>query len=269
LFFTALRTLLNLSRRQIKGIERKKTIYKWEKSRIPPLKQENRTAHLLVVKNLRYVSISRICVSSFLHFNSNYNVLIHCDYITYKSLIEEFSKSRFSPIIEISMDQNNSDTWQRQKLNVIMKLNGSADIFMDADLRWNSALEQGNGITFLTCEYEMSKRSPLRQIARGLEGLHSNPCMYNSSYFSFGGCEVSVAQIDQLQAFFDEFEKLLIHSDIGEEDVLFLRRLSEQIALSLHAASWVAELDTLKLEDSPRDGGVVESTYFGATGDSF
>ena len=140
---------------------------------------------------------------------------------------------------------------------------------MDADLRWNSALEQRNGITFLTREYEMSKRSPMRQIAKGLEHLYPKPYMYNSSYFSFGGCEVSVTQIDQLQAFFNEFETLLIHSDIGEEDVLFLSRLSEQIALSLHAASWIAQLNTLKLEDSPRDGGVVESTYFGATGDAF
>jgi len=269
LIFEVLRKILNLTRRKVKEIERKRTIHKWEKVGILDPGLASQTAHMLIVKDLRYIAISRICISSFLHFNPRYKVEIHCDSLVYEELIKEYRKSRFNPLIIISHDQNDFDTWQKQKLNLIVSLNGSSNILIDADLRWNSKLEQGKKITFLTREYEMSKRSPARQIVRQIEMTNKNPSMYNSSYFCFGGCKIADQQIDNLRKFHDSYENLLSRSDIGEEDVISFSRLSEQVALSLHASEWGFPLETLKLKDSLRDGGIVESTYFGATGDSF
>ena len=213
--------------------------------------------------------MARTCVSSFLYFNPDYRVIIHCDAFVAPYAIREFEKSKFRDRIEISTDQTDATKWQELKLNLIVSLKETHDIFMDADLRWNGQLKQRRAITFLTCEYEMNQKSPARQIVKKLGIANENPKMYNVSLFSFGGVSLSKAQENELFSTYKGFDDLLHQSDIGLLDKQVFNRLSEQFTLSVHAPRWGAPIEALKSTDSPRDGGIVESTYFGVTGDTF
>jgi hypothetical protein len=166
--------------------------------------------------------------------------------------------------------QGSTASWQEQKADLILSMNGTSDIFIDADLRWNGPLpEPISGITLFVNEFDMTERSPhlqlVRRLAPGLTSAH----MYNTSFFTFGSVDVGPDLLASVRDTLRSFPETLEQSDLGKFDLDQLMRIREQIVLGLSLQVAGLQIATLKTSDGVRDGAFVESSYFGATGSSF
>jgi hypothetical protein len=223
--------------------------------------------HILVVNSIYYVLLAQICINSFLKHNPHFNFVIHTD-----SRLVNILRRRFKFLINFNRVEVNEDldqelTWQRSKLGVILAMNGTKDIFMDADLRWNGPLTETKGITFYLQEFSLGS-SGLYTSAFPNYGLMPDHHMYNLSFFTFGGNVLSVSEIDEVLSLQQEIEQLVSES-LAPSDILAIRRMSEQLALSIAVCRFSTSVSTLKSADQRSDGDFVESCYFGATGLTF
>jgi hypothetical protein len=230
--------------------------------------EDEHTIHLLIVKNPVYVKLARICIKSFLHFNPNSDFKVHCDSATFSESNSVFKK--LGNRVQIFMDISNEAQWQESKIDLILSMSGSSEIFMDADLRWNGPLPKLFGLTFFVEEFSMLEKSPERQAIRALNSIaFDSATMKNTSFVYLDRYVLSHSEKDLVREYAHKFEGLLDLADIGEKDRPTLMRLREQIIFSLISESWQIPIYFLKEIDSHRDGRFVESSYFGATGSSF
>lgn len=223
--------------------------------------------HILVVNSIYYVLLAQICINSFLKHNPHFYFVIHTD-----SRLAQVLRKRFKFLIafnrvEVIEDLDQELTWQRSKLGVILAMNGTKDIFMDADLRWNGPLIETQGITFYLREFSLGS-SGLYTSAFPNYGLTPDYHMYNLSFFTFGGNVLSASEIDAVLSLQQEIEHLVSES-LAPADILAIRRMSEQLALSIAVCRFSKSINTLKLADQRNDRDFVESCYFGATGLTF
>jgi hypothetical protein len=223
--------------------------------------------HILVVNSFYYVLLAQICINSFLKYNPHFNFVIHTDSRLVKLLRRRFKSLIKFNRVEVIEDLDQALTWQRSKLGVILAMNGTNDIFMDADLRWNGPLIETKGITFYLREFSLGS-SALYTNAFPNYGLAPDHHMYNLSFFTFGGYVLSVSDIDEVLSLQQEIEQLVSES-LAPSDILAIRRMSEQLALSIAVCRFSASVSTLKSADQRSDGDFVESCYFGATGLTF
>ena len=228
-------------------------------------------AHVLVVKKIEYVRVAQICVESFLYHHPNSTVLIHTDQTTIKEAQRIFMKRIANAQVELLPETSfESMPWQACKIDVILRMRGTSDFFMDADLRWNGVLPAYSGITFFVNEFDMRQKSPFRQILQGIGsemGLGFN--MRNTSFFSFDSLDLDNNQLKDFMSFYKNFGELVQSTDVGVLDEPELMRLSEQISLSIFSDKWSSQISCIKSQDGFRDGRFVESSYFGATGSIF
>jgi hypothetical protein len=227
--------------------------------------------HLLVVKKPEYASIAKVAVESFTHFHPACEVEVHADEFTYKKLKQEMklvSKRRRVSINPTFRSDNHP--WQKQKVDLLLSLNGSMDAFMDADLRWNGAITEMNGVTFFVDEFNMLEKSPYRQMLQSLNlDLSRGISMKNTSFFTYQGISISQEQLNAIKSSFESYPSLLLQADIGTLDRNLIERLSEQFTFSVHSEFWGVQINYLKGSDGHMDGSFVESSYYGATGASF
>lgn len=268
---STIRSGVGISRRLINTIERNVALRRWRGEPASNASSAIETGHLLVVKRVEYVSIARVCVESFLHFNPHSSLVIHSDEYLFKQLVQTFQGRIQSGQVEVKDTfTSNHATWQECKIDLLLSMSGSKDFFMDADLRWNGPKPTRDGVLFFVQEFDMLDKSPFRQLARcAMADFDNGTHMRNTSYFSFGGFELSEAERSQVMRFQKEFPSLLESADLGSDDTILLTRLSEQIALSVLSDRWTVPISFLKEADGHRDGAFVESSYFGATGSSF
>jgi len=223
--------------------------------------------HLVVLNSIEYVYLAQICVLTFLHFHPNAKFFIHTDRKVVDQLRKIFRVQLKHDCIKIQTIEDNSFEWQRRKLEVILAMNDVSDIFMDADLRWNGKLPELQGTTVYFREFSLLDYENYISLIPRLKQM-TQACMYNSSFISFKGNFFSDKQKLEILSLQEELS-CLKSSEITESDLAAVRRMSEQIALSILLDSSDRIVFPLKIEDSRSDGSFVESCYFGVTGLAF
>ena len=226
------------------------------------------TGHLLIVKNADYVRVARICISSFLYFNPNAIIKIHCDQVTFKKCQAMVRLLKRKNQIRISQDQADQVQWQHSKLGLILNLSGTCDIYMDADLKWNGSLPVIKSTTFFVREFVLTSKLEYKELLEvmNLKELTLNT-MKNTSFFSWNGSiapEKITSQLFELWVF---MLKKIEEMSVSESTKESLKRVSEQLCLSILIPE--SESNYLKDADAQFDGTFVESSYFGATGTRF
>jgi len=227
----------------------------------------DKRVHTLAVNSIFYVLLVQICIYSFLKHNQCFVFVIHTDSRLARNLRRSFKFLIELNRVEVVEDVDHDFSWQRSKLGIILAMNGTKDIFMDADLRWNGPLPETKGITFYLREFSLGGSS-LYTRAFPSYGITPDHHMYNLSFFTFGENVLSVSEIDEVFSLQHEIEQLVSES-LAPADVLAIRRMSEQLALSIAVRRFSKSVNTIKSVDKRNDGGFVESCYFGATGLTF
>ena len=230
----------------------------------------NKYSHILIVSNPVYVDISMVCIASFMSANPEYLVVIHCDVKTFPYMQQAIKKLGLADFVIINCDMSKDLSWQQNKVELILSLNGSSDLFMDADLRWNGKLPDVKGITFFVKEFLFQDKSPYRQILE-VVGIDPSPqaSMKNTSFFTFAGKFIEPNLVREVREEINSFSFKVKSCNIGILDLPILERLSEQIVISILAEKWDDKINFLKESDGHKDGAFVESSYFGATGSTF
>jgi hypothetical protein len=229
---------------------------------------ESHVINLLIVKNTVYANLAKVCVESFLFYNPNCAVILHCDSTTYSKTVKIFRGMRQR--VRVQEDVNQSAMWQESKSKILLSMSGTDQIFMDADLRWNGPLPKLQGVTFFTEEFHMTDKSPERQVIRVLEFLeYREATMKNTSFLFLGSFSIDQQQQEMVISCLKDFDQIISSADLGKMDYASIIRLKEQIIFSLISESWKVPIFFLKETDSHKDGRFVESSYFGATGGTF
>ncbi len=264
----AVRLIRGLARISIGGINATYLRTKWLYFPKPLVDESDMTVHLLVVKNPTYSQIAQVCVESFLFYHSKAKIIIHSDPITENSLRKAMKRVDRKNKVSIVVDQDLSLTWQQQKINLIVMMSGSEDIFIDADLIWNGLMPKREGICFFVEEFIFADNSLYNVVLTQLkltEQLENS--MKNTSFFSWGGKKFKPSKRDEILEFIGGFEKQLALLNLPETKRQEVSRIVEQLGLSIMFDR--EECVFLKESDAQFDGSFVESSYFGATGTKF
>ena len=223
--------------------------------------------HIMVVGSLNYVFLSEICINSFLKFNPESIFIIHTENSLKRLLDLRFARLIRSGIVVIEVDIESAAQWQHSKLQLILEMNGSSDIFMDADLRWNGRLIQSDNITFFLKEFLLLENPIFVAAFPELLGS-SDYYMYNLSYFTFSKIKLPLQEIQSIRVNQERIAKLQ-PENLQIKEILAVQRMSEQLAMSIGLSKSGHSIQTLKSSDARNDGSFVESCYFGATGLTF
>jgi hypothetical protein len=253
-----------ISRRSIALSKHLRFLVKFKLSTPKNANKETIIANMLVVKDLRYVKIAKICVQSFLHFHPNSRIVVHADSRTFLKSQKKLSSKK----VKVIRDQNDSDPWQISKLNLVSQLSGSHEIFMDADLRWNGPIKKITKPTFFVREFTFNEQEKYSVVFAELNWeKYLNYSMKNTSFVSFGGVSFPKKTWDEILQNILSFQQKVNESKLSQDVKVDLIRISEQVALSLVLDDF--ECNFLKASDSQFDGLLVESSYVGATGTRF
>jgi len=244
--------------------------FKWARFKYKNPKADLYVVHLLVVKKPVYVSISKTCILSFLYYHPNSKVLVHCDEVTVLGLNKVLSsliKTGRVNLLIVNSDQKQS--WQKQKIELMLKLNGTDHIFMDADLKWNGTLPSIEGINFFVKEFDLLSNNIYKNfIEQLIDGDLEEIYMWNTSFLTFGGLyepSFNTTEMDKLEKGVIEVINRLEPDNLRST----FSRISEQLSISLSTKNWMHPINALKEIDGHKDGSFSESSYFGATGLTF
>lgn len=223
--------------------------------------------HFLVVKQPIYAKLSMYAIASLLYFNPQFEIVIHCDDKCKKSVLWRCrlllgSRCNINLIGGVVTDP------MRNKALLLLTLQGTDDIFVDADTRFNGKLPRLSQITTLVKEFRMDEKPIWIRICRDI-GIDSGKVeMLNTSFFSWSGHTLDLNYVT-FQDFYDKFSS--VHwTDISMEysiESQSLQRLVEQVFFSIVLSG--NKTNALKNFDTVADKGVIESTYFGASGYRF
>lgn len=223
------------------------------------------TVHFLVVGNSVYARIVQTAIESFLFFNPRARVLIHCDPRTERAVKRSLFLVRLRHPKKVAISvTGNDEIWYKQKLQLILSLVGTTDMFLDADVRIRGPIHSTSKITFLVRENKVASTLDF-----GLFDLLKNEILSgeisfstkNTTAFSWGGLILAPNQIQLAWEIYQSVVRKLFSSPE--------LRLSEQITLSILVDALDLEVSYLKESDSQFDGSAIESSYFGATSSKF
>jgi hypothetical protein len=223
---------------------------------------------MLVIGSNDYVWISIHCIVSFLKFNPGSKINVSLDKNTYNLGKWVYRFIDYKRITTERVEFNDfPPLWNKAKL--ILELQNSNKIFMDADLRWNSTLPvfNRNEIVLFSVEYEVLPESPLYKVFNEINWkMDAKVFMFNTSFFYWNNNDLKL-DFDKFKNYLQEFESIEDFSIYGFDKNAKIKRLSEQISLSYALKNnKVTGLDSLLSKYSLAGA---ESTYFGATGHKF
>lgn len=251
-----------------KAVERRIALIKWcsPQKKVGP----NYVAHVLAVKNTKYLRIAKIGVASFLYHNSNSKVVIHCDNFTFLSAQNEFSyfiKRGNVTIVENGLSKH---SWQEQKIQLFREIAPlEANFYIDCDVRWNGSLTLSQSCTSYVVEFKLADKSPFRELLPSLNLDDSHAEMLNTTFVYLYPGEFTDAELDQITYYHDEILKICKSGIVAKLDIEQVARLSEQLSYSIFIANSGRKHIALKSHDGHKDGSFLESSYFGATGAEF
>lgn len=225
----------------------------------------------MLTREIQYVDLAEICVYSFLHYHPNTIFTLHCDEKTIDHAILKFDKEIDKGRVNLQvLDCESGANWQEQKLELILRMSGTKEIFLDADLRWNGAFSsESDGVLFFVKEFELRKKSPFREMLTQFHFAPPDTSMKNVSIFSFNGYELREADSALIRDTMEQYRDLVASTIVGKLDRPAIGRVIEQFTLSVCSETWDTEVSFVKEVDKPLDGRIVESCYFGATGGTF
>jgi hypothetical protein len=228
-------------------------------------------AHILVFENPAYIRISAIAARSFLFWNRNSSVILHCNAEILPKIRKEFKKELARKRLRVELlGGEKLISWKQHKIELLSSLRDSNHFYMDADMRWNGSIPKIDGITFYVKEYAFIERPHLlKYISMVNQSTNVEGSMLNTSFFFPNGLvdqdEFRAESLNYLQKIESGLSKL----STEEQSQLFLPHLSEQLAISMYFSKQKMKINFLKESDRHRDGAFIESSYFGSTGVSF
>jgi len=98
-----------------------------------------KTAVILIAKKYSYLQMGLICMSSFLYYNRDFEIQIHCDQKISKILRIFLPLYRRFIVTVFPTISDNSDPYIEQ-LKLFFNLNSINTILFDADIRWKGSL---------------------------------------------------------------------------------------------------------------------------------
>ena len=225
---------------------------------------------MLLAKDTRYIYFARICAESFLHYHPLCSVILHCDDSTYFKTLKYFKLTRKFRKIEIVNDLYQNKSWHMSKLELLLSLNGTDEIYVDSDLRWNNSIKSLDSITFFVREFKFIDSDEYQKLFSQINySLIGNEYMWNTSFFTFAKQKVADETIYSVIEFYYHFLKSIENISDKKTNFDSMARLSEQISMSIFARNFSENVEALKVTDSRLDGKIAESTYFGSTGLGF
>lgn len=230
-----------------------------------PKRVVSRTCHFLICGDSRYVSISKYAVLSYLRHHSSEKVIIHCDKITYSSVRKQykFFPERVRVLNDIFIGQNPYVS----KGFLILSLQGTKDIFIDVDTRVNAPIPEFNVPTALVAELRFGESKQLSQILSALcVQDFEEQYLLNVTFVTWGGTHLGITDED-FSNWSTKYLSLKWEEILKAEEIPFFKRFVEQIYFSLifQRNTW----HVLKFEDRVGDKGIIESSYYGASGYRF
>jgi hypothetical protein len=223
--------------------------------------------HILATNSRNYVLLAETCVYSFLRMQQGSTFVIHVD-----PGLQRYARFRFRAlikreIVDIRLIDSDSHSWQATKLELILGMCGTQELFMDADLRWNSRLPSPYGLTSYLEEFEFGAALLPKELEVFLPDSQRIRMM-NLSFFTFSGVCIGFDLHEETKELQTRINELISYHSENVE-LIKAARMSEQIALSYILGKYSYKVNFLKVTDSRNDGSFVESCYFGATGLTF
>jgi len=178
-----------------------------------------------------------------------------------ESSLNRFHRRDRLQISDIPLPQRE---WQRNKLEIIIAKMEQNDLFTDADIIWNSSPPISEKPLLFVDEYELGRRTITRWC---LKRLKFNPDdgwrMLNTSVVTLGEKSKNQKLMRSAIVLYEKIRNCKPDSNLGLDDLVWIRRMSEQLALSLCIKA-AGDYLLLKDSDSYMDGGLAESYYLGA-----
>lgn len=225
---------------------------------------------MLVVNKKIYAKLAYLCVLSFLFYHPNAKIIIYHDKRTQKYLQRHFFlisilKRNHVEFVKLQT----SEEWQAHKINIILSLVGSADYYMDCDLRWNGSLPEKRSCEMLYFVEEkfLTLYDDVEKLIANFPVNRSKAMMRNTSLFSWGEINLTEIQMKFFYSLVNQLRTKCRNNDDGSRTSLY--RVYEQIALSLIPELYSKPFDYLKTSDRQFDGSICESSYYGASGGRF
>lgn len=224
-----------------------------------------KNCHYLIVKDSRYLKLAKYSLSSMLRYNPDWNAVIHTDKVLFGK--SNLLRILFGQRVEILFDQVEEADPLSSKCTLILQMQGKDDVFVDIDTRWNARCPKLDSITVLVKEFRVIADSFWYKVAEELQIESKSLHMLNTSFFSWSKSSLGVSV--------KEYENWKVEWDLlswqalcdTEAEVDGRKRLHEQFFLSCLLSD--QSVKAIKETDLIADGGVLESSYFGATGHRF
>jgi hypothetical protein len=225
---------------------------------------ESRTLHILLMKRAQYIKPVIKCCNSIWDHAPETRIEIWID----DNLREDFQKEKHRLMREDRVDTKEvplqNSEWQKNKLQIISNEMNPEDLFVDADLIWNGAPPRPQTPMFFVSEYLMNARTLTLWLLRKLKvDLSKNWYMLNVSVVGLSNLSKDISFQERVNELYDAIRHVEPDDNFGFDDIPTLRRMSEQIALSI-AVQELGEYTVLKDSDTYMDGGIAESYYLGA-----
>lgn len=225
---------------------------------------KSRQIHILLMRRKEYLGPSIRCLNSIWYQEPNASVTIWVDSILKNEVLKVKQSFHRPDRLDIKDVPLPGREWQRNKLEIIVKLMEMSDLFTDADMIWNSVPPRLEKPLFFVDEYDLGKRTNTRWLLKQL-GLDRDFGwrMLNVSVVALGEKSKYPVFANRSIELYEKIRTLSQDSELGSDDLPGLHRMAEQIALSI-AAQELGEYRVLKETDSYMDGGLAESYYLGA-----
>lgn len=226
------------------------------------------TAHILAMGKIEYSRMALFCAATFIRFNSNYKVIIHCDSEALTILKNHYLADW--NLVEVCACLSVNDDPYRKQLEFIGKLQGTFDFLMDADLWWLGTVDKCNiPLTFdIENKIESHRLMAISKqvvqdflVSKSLPKIAGDRCVFMmTACFTAWNGTTAAFESDILLKLYDEVRENLILNGYHESV-----RLSGQIVVS-YVYSTLGSFSSISQLQSIHNRKLMKSSFFGATG---
>lgn len=227
---------------------------------------KKQTCHFLICHDIKYVNVSKYAIYSFLRYNPDYRLVIHVDKRTFAAVRKQY-KFLLSSCIRVVQDITDDEFPYISKGLLLLRLQGTHDIFLDVDTRTNGKLPRLNKPTALVAEFRFGESKKFSRILKEMGCLqYADKYLLNVTFVSWGGQDLGLKN----EAFLEwsrTYLTLKWETFLPINAIPYFKRFVEQTFFSLvfQESDW----GVMKESDFVGDKGIIESSYFGASGYRF
>ena len=215
---------------------------------------EHQNFKILAIKKPEYAFLASICCKSLLAVHPNSSIEVVCDQFTKKSFLINTKLIRKIFDLKI-MTIESEKSWQEQKFELILSMNGSSDIFLDADLIINKKITKMANPTLFVKEFTFNEYTRYRFLKNLDRGIYNNYSMKNSSFVTFNKNSINYEEIEKIELLTEFISGVILRQlnkvlkqgldmdDKASFDVLLLYQLEKMEQIDLFSQS-LSELKT-------------------------